>query len=107
MRVARPGASAVMTDCCPTCNRPFIRAAFIRGPNRRALYNFIARHPDGVTREQALTAVYRSDPNGGPKKPNIISVMVHGINKQLASEGAAERIRGTGGPGSVYKIVRV
>lgn len=70
------------------------------------LLEYVLKHPEGVTRDQITSYVYHDDPNGGPPSSSIVSVMVSKINQQLEENGLPERIRGSGGPGSIYKVVR-
>jgi hypothetical protein len=64
------------------------------------MFDYVARHPEGVDVWQVLQYVYADDPNGGPDKHNVISVMAKHINNKIQSLGY--RIVGTGGPGSRY-----
>ncbi len=91
--------------CCPTCNRPYAPKVVVRGPKRQALCDFVFRHPDGVTRRQIADHVYADEPDGGPELLNVISVMTRAINRQLEDQDHDMRLRGNGGPGSVFKFV--
>lgn len=89
--------------CCPMCKRPYPPPRKIfRGPVRQAIYDYVAKHPHGVTRDQIFNAVYGDDPNGGPIDMQVIAVTVHHINKALAGTGTY--IRNTGGRWGVYKL---
>ena len=90
---------------CETCARPFPPDVQVGGVKRQALYDFIAKHPEGVGNRQVMEYVWADDPEGGPLYCNIISVMIHTINKKLASQGHNIRIRGSGGAGSTYRVV--
>lgn len=94
-----------MIRCCPECKRPLPPEVKIRGAKRQQMYDFIAAHPEGVTRPQIMDHLYRDDPNGGPEFAQIVPVMANKINKQLKEMGLRIQIRGSGGPGSVYRII--
>ena len=91
--------------CCPTCKRPFAPDVQVGGKRRQAFYDYIARNPQGVTRYQILDHVYADDPDGGPNGHNIVCVTIKHINAKLEKHGHRIRIRGSGGPGSIYKVV--
>jgi hypothetical protein len=77
----------------------------VTGKRRQAMLDFLILRTDGATVWDIMGAVYANDIGGGPEKPNIISVMVMRINEQIAHRGF--KVRATGGPGSVYRLVRV
>lgn len=93
--------------CCPTCGRAFPPKIDVGGKKRQMIFDYIARHPEGVTVHQIMDYVYAEDPNGGPKSTNIVSVQAKHINHYLEKSGEPYRIRGRGGPGSVYKLFTV
>ena len=90
--------------CCPTCGRGFAPEVDLGGPVRQRIYDFIVKHPEGVTRKQVIDSVYADRIDGGPEWANGISVLIRLINKQLAGSGF--KIKSRGGPGSVYKLVQ-
>jgi len=90
---------------CPHCKRPFPPNLYVGGIRRQALVDYIAKHPEGVTVWQIIAAIYADDPNGGPEKHNIVSVMASKANKTLKELGW--RIKATGGPGSLYTLVKL
>jgi hypothetical protein len=67
--------------------------------------DIVANRPDGVTRGELMDCLYASDPNGGPDYPNTISVLIHFANIRLKQLGY--RIKGSGGPGSRYFLVKI
>lgn len=91
---------------CPHCQRAFPPAVDIGGTRRQQIYDFISRHPEGVTAWQVLEGVYADDPNGGPVGHNIVSVQVKNINVALEQRGYAPRIKSTsrGGAGARYFV---
>ena len=97
----------ISMKCCPTCGRPFPPDVQVGGIVRQQLYNYIARHPEGVTRIQCMEALYTNARNGGPDTLNIINVMVKHINRKLDERGYAWKVKGSGGPGSTYKVIQL
>ena len=92
-------------DNCPMCGRPFPPKLVVSGPCRQRLVNLVAGRPDGITRAELLDLIYASDPTGGysgNRTPNVISVLVHWANLQLAPQGW--HIRSTRGPGARYYL---
>lgn len=92
-------------NICPHCKRPFPPPLRVGGTRRQAMVDYIAKHPEGVTVWQILGAVYADDPNGGPEKHNLVSVMAHQANTKLIDQGW--KINATGGPGSRYTLVKL
>ncbi len=90
---------------CPTCKRPFAPEVQLSGKRRQLLYDFVARRPEGVTTAEIMDFVWNDDPNGGPNARYIVSTMVWQINRELEKREVKARLRGTGGPGSVYKVL--
>lgn len=100
--------------CCPACQRPFPPDFDAGGPVSQAIYDYIAKHPEGVTREQLINHVYAGRLDGGPQWSNVISVLVRKINLLLEKRneivekrGGKRKLRITsrGGPGSLYVLV--
>ena len=81
--------------------------AFRAAPVKQRIYDYIAAHSEGISRDRIFNAVYGSDPNGGPDTLGVISVHVRNINKYLEENGAPLRIRSTRGLGALYKLVAV
>ena len=71
-------------------------------PVKRLIYDYIAKHPEGVTRGQIMDTVYANSPDGGPEWANVISVHVKKMNAELAKRGL--RIKSTMGPQSIYRL---
>lgn len=94
-----------MTKCCPTCKRPFAPDFDAGGPVSQRIYDYIAKHPEGVTRYQVIDWVYADRKDGGPEWANGISVMIMALNKKLAERGM--KIKSRGGPGSIYRLVSI
>lgn len=92
--------------CCPTCLRPLPPTNIqVRGAKPQALLDYVLKHPNGVTRQQIFNSVYSDDPDGGPEFMNIVAVMVCKINRNFEKQDVKLRIRGSRGPGSVYRAV--
>lgn len=89
--------------CCPTCGREFGPKIRVGGRKRQALFDIVARYPDGVSTDRIADHLYADDPNGGPDDTGMnIRSQVAQLNKILAQHGL--HIRATGGPGSVYRL---
>lgn len=100
MKLARPLFS------CPTCGRPYPPMLAVSGPVRQRIVDIIARHPDGITRQDLMGLVYADDPNGGPEHPRIITVLINRANRQLAGQGYV--IKPTWlGRGARYRLVPI
>lgn len=93
--------------CCPTCGRAFPPKIDVGGKKRQLIFDYVARHPEGVTVGQIMEYVYAEDPNGGPESSNVVAVQAWHINRYLETRGAPYRIRGRGGPGSIYRLYTV
>ena len=89
---------------CPCCGRPYPPELAVGGSVRQRLVDIVASRPDGVTRGELMDCLYATDPNGGPDYPNTISVIIHFANIKLKTYGY--RIKGSGGPGSRYFLVK-
>ena len=93
----------VKVEHCPCCGQILPPAIALPGIKQR-IYDYVARHPEGVTRQQVADYAYAERTDGGPLTSNsCISVHINQINKKwLASLGL--RIRGRGGPGSTFTL---
>ncbi|HXH94049.1 MAG TPA: hypothetical protein VNN25_20910, partial [Thermoanaerobaculia bacterium] len=89
--------------CCPTCKRPFPPEIELSSRFRQKIYDFIARHPEGVTTMDIMQEIYAERLDGGPESPNVIRVMVSHINAELERRGIEGRLAGSGGRHSVYR----
>jgi DNA-binding response OmpR family regulator len=92
---------------CPCCQQIIPPARiFETAPVKQRIYEFIARHPEGVTRDQILGSVWADDIDGGPEFGNIVSVHVEKMRPVLKRHGltitAARSGRGGGGR---YRLV--
>jgi hypothetical protein len=87
--------------CCGQLIPPAL--LFPNCPRRQRVYDFIARHPEGVSAQQVLDNVYADDVNGGPDSGNkVVHVFVWYINKVLKSKGL--KISTSFGPSAVYTL---
>ena len=73
-------------------------------PIKARIYEFIAAHPEGVTRTEVVDFVYAGDRNGGPAWANTISIHIGQMNKALSREGFRCRIISTMGHGALYTL---
>lgn len=93
---------------CPCCGGPIDKPLGDRGhpllgPNQQALFNAVRDAVDGIDRESLYARVY---PNGSEARClQLISTMVWQINQKLKPMGL--RIRGSGGPGSMYRLLQI
>jgi hypothetical protein len=89
---------------CPCCGQLIPpKLLFPRAPVSQRLYDFVAKRPDGATREEIADFIYADDPNGGPDSPSAIKALIWRMNNRLKSERVA--IRGRMGRGSNYRLV--
>ena len=89
--------------CCGQLIPP--KLLFPRAPVSQRLYDIVAKHPEGVRREQIADYVYAEDPNGGPESPAAIRALVWRMNVRLRPERLA--VRGSKGRGSAYRLVQL
>ena len=104
-QATRPRGSKeyITMEICPTCGQTIPPRFQITGRVSRRLVEIVVKRRDGITRGELTALLYAEDPNGGPQSENIVSVLIHNINEQLAPQGY--RIRGIrGGPGSRYYL---
>lgn len=90
---------------CPTCQQPMPYKIKLSGHRCQELLEYVRGKPSGVTSRQIIEAVWADAPKWWALEPNIVAVNVRRINLQLEALGVKLRIRGTGGPGSVYRAV--
>ena len=94
---------------CPCCGQEvsdflWVDRELVRlGAMQQRLVNILKAAPEGLTVYDVVDRLYSSSASGGPSGNNIIAVMAAHINKKLKPLGIS--IRGTGGPGSVYRLV--
>jgi hypothetical protein len=91
---------------CPCCGQLIPPALmFPNAPVSQRLYDFVAKRPQGATREQIADAIYADDPDGGPDTINAIKALIWRMNVRLKSKHLA--IRGTLGRGADYRLVQL
>lgn len=96
---------------CPCCGQEtsdyiwVSRDLFTLGPMQKRLIGILRQAPDGLPVDEIMGQLYANAKDGGAVTRNIISVMAMQINRKMVKHGLA--IRGTGGPGSVYRLVEV
>jgi DNA-binding response OmpR family regulator len=74
-------------------------------PVKQRIYEFIAAHPEGVTRRQIMDHVWAEDIDGGPEFANVVSVHIKRMRPILEREGVT--IFCARGPGASYRIERL
>jgi hypothetical protein len=68
------------------------------------IFNALAEHPYGLRMQELIPIVY-PDPDKEPEyAASAVSVAVYNANKWWKKQRSMLRIRGQGGPGSVYRI---
>ena len=91
---------------CPCCGQLIPpKLLFPRAPVSQRLYDIVAKHPEGVRREQIADYVYGEDPNGGPDSPAAIRALIWRMNITLRAHKL--KIRSSMGRGSVYRLVQL
>src|SRR6516164_5920763 len=90
---------------CPRCKQLIPPKDLFRSqPVKARIYEFIAAHPEGVTRQQILDRVWADDIDGGPEFANVVSVHVKAMRPILEREGVT--ITCARGPGATYRLER-
>lgn len=96
-------AKAAGVCCCcgqvlPPSN-PFLPSR----PVKARIYDFVSRHPEGVTRDQIADFAYADDPEGGADSRTVtvhIKVMNDATLKPMGC-----KIVSTRGHGAIYRLV--
>jgi hypothetical protein len=96
-------AAALVCPCCKQVIPP--KGLFRDQPVKARIYEFIATHPQGVTRRQIMGAVWADDPNGGPEFENVVSVHIKHMRPTLEREGVT--ISCARGPGATYRVKKL
>jgi hypothetical protein len=93
---------------CPCCGRPKLNseAEASLAPMERRLYQIVDQAgAPGISNPQCIAKLYAGDPRGIPRSSNIVAVMVSHLNRKIRPFGIA--IRSKGGPGAVYRLIRL
>jgi hypothetical protein len=75
------------------------------GTQQKALFELVKKFPTGISHETIRERILHTNRNGDSYGSSIVAVMANQINKKIKPWGL--RIKGTGGPGSVYRLVRI
>ena len=74
-----------------------------RSPVKQRIFSALCEHPYGLTNGQLIARVYK-----GAREPTwaegSIQAAVYAFNKIMRQMGSCLRIKGNGGPGSIYRI---
>lgn len=70
---------------------------------QQRLLNIVRRAPEGLTCREIMDMLYANVSE--PRTHNVVSVMVKHINRKIEPMGL--QIRGSGGPGSIYRLLQV
>ena len=90
---------------CPHCLQVIPPKGLFRDqPIKKRIYEYLAAHPEGVTRQQILDRVWADDPDGGPEFANVVSVHVKHMRPILEREGLT--ISCAKGAGATYRLER-
>lgn len=90
----------VVCCCCGQLLPPRIKFS---GPVKQRIYEFVAKHPEGVSRYQIMEAVYADDPDGGPESHSTVGVHIMQMNRQVLYR-LGLMIRSPSGRGAEYKL---
>ncbi len=104
--VTRRNANVTKLERCPTCGHPIGGDAVANAlaGRQRMLYEIIRDAGTlGIDRTSILSRLYADAEDGGPMSRNIVAVTANHTNKKLVRFGL--KIRGTGGPGSLWRLV--
>ena len=91
---------------CPTCSQiipPRIGVLFFHSLVKKRIYDFIAKHPEGVMMAELMDHVYALEPSGGPDSPGSLRAHICQMRPMLAKVGMA--IENSRGMGSGYRLV--
>lgn len=87
---------------CPCCQQIIPpELIFENAPVKQRIYDFIASHQHGVTRNQIFEHVYPGE-DGGPESLSVVSVHLGEMRDLLSQRGL--EIRSSFGPGAKYKL---
>lgn len=99
------------TRVCPCCRRPVPESYYPRalptfGGQQQRIFDIVRQNNSvGINCMRIVDLVYAEDPDGGPLgAQKVIHTQIGHINRKLKAVGALARIKGTGGPGSVYHL---
>ena len=85
----------IIPPCLPFANRPV----------SRRVYEFVTKHPEGVSSGDIASHVYADDPDGGPgDAATALKAIIWRMNRDLKVLGI--RIRATHGRGAIYRLVK-
>jgi hypothetical protein len=94
---------------CPCCGTPMEQlgrdASIHLGPVQQALFDIMKKHPNGIPCETIRERVFHTSRRGERYSRNIVWVVAHNVNKKIKQWGL--KIEGTGGPGSIYRLIRL
>lgn len=98
---------------CPCCGHSLDKPIGIDGArvwlgaNQQALFNIVKAHPDGIAAEAIRQRLFSTSRKGKPysRCDSIVAATANYTNKKLKLWGL--KIVSTGGPGSVYRLVRL
>lgn len=91
-------------DRCECCGQIIPPKLMFEGkPIPQRIYDYIAAHPEGVTRAEIIDHVYCDDIDGGPECRSVISVHLNRMRPTLKAYGL--NISTAWGPGAKYRLM--
>jgi hypothetical protein len=96
-----------MADVCKCCGQILPPKIKLPAAVSQRIYDFVAKHPEGVDTARIVDHVYADRLDGGPEwSNNTVHTLICKLNhKYLAAHGL--RIKGRGGPGSTYTLQQI
>lgn len=97
----------VMGACCPTCARPLPVEdwTLVLTPLERRIYGLVSRRPE-IDAEILYTALYGSDPDGGPD-PKTIEMTICNMNKKIRHWGQVIQRARKGHRGQPWRLMTI
>lgn len=91
---------------CKHCGQPIPPQRWVGdGTKANRIYEFIAKHPEGVSRAEVADYVYADHHDGGPEHSlTCISTAINQMNRSLAKSGL--QIKSSRGHGARYRLIR-
>ena len=78
----------------------------MHGPVRERIVDILLRFPNGITKAALMHEVYWNARGAGPNSRQAMHVNIHNANVELSTIGY-RIIADRGGPGSLYKLVKL
>ena len=93
-----------MSKCCPTCHQ-VLPPTVVLPRLRQRIYDYVARHPNGVTVGSIADHIYADDPSGGPGNADVcVRTQIYFINNKVLRPMGMQ-IKGKSGPQGLYRLL--